>query len=149
MAELQKHQLTGTEPQIVSLVAALEGTGLIRVIASCEGHFGITDPEEMSDRTQAIVLFEPTESVTEDDLVQLFGSIYGDYIKAGTHWKAHIKIRKHYVPDLVSLGNVDDVVYELEIHPFDVSVSDQEKRRVTNLGIQTAATAVRNFKRPS
>jgi len=90
------------EPRIRVLVDALNRTGMIKTVSSCEGHLEETleamkEQGSFYPRDSAYVSFERLEYIEESMLEELFRFIYSDHLDSKTKWDATLSITKRYI----------------------------------------------------
>lgn len=131
------------EPGIRALVDALNATGLLETVTSCEGHYGQRREDgDCTDRQQANVGFELRPGISEQQLVRFFGKVLADYVQNPVQWEATFEITKKYVPDLTGNGEVDETFF-FTIRPFDPSASDLKRRNGTDTALAVITESVR------
>jgi hypothetical protein len=133
--------MTKIEARIRPLVDALNATGLVQTFSSCEGHYGVKDLHDFSDKEKAEVLFELNSGVPEAELERFFAKTLRDYIPSEAQWGATLTIQKRYIPDLT--GGLDlEYAYAFVIRPFNPHETNKDKRRHTDDAIAVITAIV-------
>lgn len=139
----QKHRII--EPKIKVLVDALNATGLVKTVASCEGHLEETleimkIKESFSFRNKAYVCFEANKGIEESTLEELFRLIYLDHLDSMTKWEATLNIIKRYIACKEAVPI--EYIYCFELEPFNPHEPLEERRKKLDILIKEVAESV-------
>jgi hypothetical protein len=118
------------EYRILSLVNAINQTGLFTTFSSCEGHFAPGE-QTIDDRNRADVRFKRRKGISEKRANDFLYFLVNQYplglIRAG------LSVYKIYTP--FHPLNSADYVYVIQITPYDRFDTPEHKRAETDEGI--------------
>jgi hypothetical protein len=118
------------EYRILSLVNAINQTGLFTTFSSCEGHFAPGE-QTIDDRNRADVRFKRRKGISEKRANDFLYFLVNQYplglIRAG------LSVYKIYTP--FHPLNTADYVYVIQIAPYDRFDTPEHKRVETDEGI--------------
>jgi hypothetical protein len=118
------------EYRILSLVNAINQTGLFTTFSSCEGHFAPWE-QTIDDRNRADVRFKRRKGISEKRANDFLYFLVNQYplglIRAG------LSVYKIYTP--FHPLNSADYVYVIQITPYDRFDTPEHKRAETDEGI--------------
>ncbi|MBO0937025.1 hypothetical protein J2I47_10760 [Fibrella sp. HMF5335] len=126
---------TDIEPGILSLVEALNKTGLVRTFSSCEGHFDPKD-QTLRDRNHAEVRFVPADGVAVETVESWLGGLLNRFKTRHGLMPVTVVGYKLFTP--VGEDDIDET-FVLELRPFNRFDPPATKRQDVNRAVEQAS----------